>query len=163
MEKADVPSLYWTAAGYLSAYGLDPFDPNQGRRVPDLMFYIDRAYELDPDFNNGALDDFYVLALSSLPESLGGDKTKVEPHFRLAVEKSGGRLAGPYVSYAQSVSIPAQDYDTFRKYLETAIALALKTDRANRLMNIISLRKAQALLDNAADYFIDIDDGEDFE
>ncbi|GHT63645.1 lipoprotein [Spirochaetia bacterium] len=157
MTKEDVPSLYWTAAGYLSAFSLDPFDPGQGRRVPDLLFYIDRAYELDPDFNNGALDDFYVLALSSLPESLGGDKTRVEPYFRLALEKSGGKLAGPYVSYAQSVSIPEQDYDTFKKYLETALALKIRAYPANKLVNTIAQRKARSLLDNAADYFIDIE------
>ncbi|GHV92670.1 hypothetical protein AGMMS50268_31730 [Spirochaetia bacterium] len=157
MKKDDVPSLYWTAAGYISAYALDPFDPGQGRRVPDLMFYIHRAYELDPDFNDGALDDFYVMAGSSLPESLGGDKSQVELHFRRALEKSRGKLAGPYVSYAQAVSIPAQDYDTFKKYLETALALKLSAAPANRLVNIISQRKARALLDNASDYFIDID------
>ncbi|GHV49185.1 lipoprotein [Spirochaetia bacterium] len=165
MGPEDVPSLYWTAAGYLSAFSLDPFDPVQSRRVTDLMFYIDRAYELDPDFNNGALDDFYVIALSALPESLGGDKTKVEPHFRLALEKSEGKLAGPYVSYAQSVSIPEQDYDTFKKYLEKALALNIRVNPANKLVNIISQRKARSLLDNAVDYFIDIetDDFEDFE
>jgi predicted anti-sigma-YlaC factor YlaD len=161
MKKADVGLLYWTAAGYLSAYALDPFDPKMGRRVPDLMFYIDRAYELDPDFNAGALDDFYVLAGASLPESLGGDKTHVDEHFELALKKSGGKLAGPYVSYAQAVSIPADDYDTFKKYLETALALDVDADSANRLTNIISQRKAQALLDNAADYFIGLE--EDFE
>ncbi|MDR0601772.1 MAG: TRAP transporter TatT component family protein, partial [Treponema sp.] len=56
MKKADVPSLYWAAAGCLSAFSLDPFDAALGRRVPALMACVDRAYELDPDFNNGALD-----------------------------------------------------------------------------------------------------------
>ncbi|MDR2363771.1 MAG: TRAP transporter TatT component family protein [Spirochaetaceae bacterium] len=160
MKKADVPLLYWTAAGYLSAYSLDPFDLTLGRRVPDLMFLIDRAYALDPDFNNGALDEFYILALSSLPESMGGDKTRAAAHFNRALEKSRGLLAGPYVSYAQAVSIPAQDYDTFKAYLEKALALDVDADPGSRLMNIIAQRKAQSLLDTASDYFIDIDDGE---
>jgi predicted anti-sigma-YlaC factor YlaD len=154
MKKADVPLLYWTTAGYVSAFSLDPFDSKLGRRVPDLMSYIARAYELDPDFNNGALDDFYVIALSSLPETMGGDKSRVEYHFSLALEKSGGKLAGPYVSYAQSVSIPAQDYDTFKKYLETALAIDPDADPANRLVNIISRRRARSLLDTAENYFI---------
>jgi predicted anti-sigma-YlaC factor YlaD len=162
MKKADVPILYWTAAGYLSAYSLDPFDLALGRRVPDLMFLIDRAYALDPDFNHGALDEFYILALSSLPESLGGDKTRVETHFNRALEKSQGLLAGPYVSYAQAVSISAQDYDTFKAYLEKALALDVDADPRSRLMNIIAQRKAQSLLDTASDYFIDIDDSEEW-
>ncbi|MDR2630403.1 MAG: TRAP transporter TatT component family protein [Spirochaetaceae bacterium] len=163
MKKADIPLLYWTAAGYLSAYSLDPFDLALGRRVPDLMFLIDRAYALDPDFNHGALDEFYILALSSLPESMGGDKTRVEEHFNRAVEKSGGLLAGPYVSYAQAVSIPTQDYDAFKAYLEKALAMDVDADPESRLMNIIAQRKAKNLLDTASDYFIDIDNGEEWD
>ncbi|GHV61721.1 lipoprotein [Spirochaetia bacterium] len=161
MDETDVPSLYWTAAGYLSAFSLDPFDLKMGRRVPDLMSYVNRAYELDPDFNNGALDDFYILAYASLPDTLGGDKSQVDLHFKRALEKSGGKLAGPHVSYAQVVSVPAGDYDNFKSHLEAALALNPKKNRANRLVNIISQRKARALLDNARDYFIDIDDDDD--
>jgi predicted anti-sigma-YlaC factor YlaD len=160
MEKDDVPSLYWTAAGYLSAYSLDPFNLKLGRRVPDLLSYIDRAYELDSDFNLGALDDFYVLALSSLPEPLGGDKTRVDTYFHRALEKSGGKLAGPYVSYAQSVCIPNLDYPGFKKYLEAALAIDSnsKENTSNRLVNTISQRKARNLLDHTLDYFIDLED-----
>jgi predicted anti-sigma-YlaC factor YlaD len=154
MKKADVPYLYWSSAGLLSAFSLNPFDSSLGLRVPDLMACMDRAYELDPDFNQGALDDFYVIALSALPETMGGDKSRVEAHFALSLKKSGGALAGPYVSYAQSVSIPSQDYDTFKKYLETALAMDPDAYPANRLANIISQRKARYLLDSASNFFI---------
>jgi predicted anti-sigma-YlaC factor YlaD len=160
MKKADVPLLYWTAAAYLSAYSLDPFDFPLSRKVADAMAYIDRAYALDPDFNRGALDDFYVLALASLPDTMGGDPSRVETHFKLSLEKSGGLLAGPYVSYAQAVAAPAQDYAVFKRCLETALALDADADPPNRLANIISQRKARALLDNAEYFFILLDDEE---
>ena len=160
MKKADVPSLYWTAAGYLAAFSLNPFDMELGVRIPELITLIDRAYELDPDFNSGSLDDFYVLINASIPETMGGDKTKVETHYRRALEKSGGRLAGPYVSYAQAVCVPAQDYETFRDNLEKALAIDPDADTSNRLVNIISQRKARYLLDTAGFYFIDLDDSD---
>ncbi|MDR0622846.1 MAG: TRAP transporter TatT component family protein [Treponema sp.] len=163
MKKPDVPYLYWAAAGYLSAYSLNPFDMELGVKIPELISLVNRAYELDPDFNSGALDDFFVLAYASLPESMGGNKSLVESHFQRALEKSGGRLAGPYVSYASAVSIPAQDYDTFKLHLETALALDPDADPANRLVNILSQRKARYLLDNAGLYFIDFDTGEIWE
>jgi predicted anti-sigma-YlaC factor YlaD len=162
MKKADVPSLYWSAAGYLSAYSLNPFDMELGVKIPELMSLANRAYELDPDFNSGALDDFFVLAYASLPESMGGNKSLADTHYQRALEKSGGRLAGPYVSYASAVSIPAQDYDTFKICLETALALDPDADPGNRLVNIISQRKARYFLDNAGLYFIDFDTGEDW-
>ena len=161
-KKADVGALYWTAAGYLSAFGLDPFDSALGRRVPLLLRCLDRAYELDPDFNRCALDEFFLIACASLPETMGGSRELAEIHFRRALEKSGGTLAGPYVSYAESVSIPAQDYATFKKCLDAALAIDVDADPSNRLVNIISRRKARILLDRAADYFF-LDDGGDGE
>jgi predicted anti-sigma-YlaC factor YlaD len=161
-KKEDVGALYWIAAGYLSAFGLDPFDSALGRRVPVLLRCLDRAYELDPDFNRCALDEFYLIAYASLPETMGGSRELAETHFRRALEKSGGKLAGPYVSYAESVSIPAQDYATFRKCLDAALAIDVDADPANRLVNIISRRKARMLLDRASDYFF-LDGGGDGE
>ena len=163
MKKADVPSLYWAAAGGLSAYSLNPFDMELGIRIPEFKALVDRAYELDPDFNNGSLDDFLLLFYASIPEGMGGDKAKAEVHYRRALEKSGGLLAGPYVSWAQAVSIPAQDYDTFKNCIDSALAVDPDRDPANRLVNIISRRKAQYLLENAALYFIALDSGDDWD
>jgi len=155
MKKADVPGLYWAAAAGISAFSVNPFDMDLGTRVPEFLALMNRAYELDPGFNNGALDDFFVIFHASVPESIGGDRSKVENHYRLALERSGGLLASPYVSYAQSVSIPAQDYDTFKSCLEKALAIDPDKDPANRLVNVINQRKARHLLDNAALHFID--------
>jgi predicted anti-sigma-YlaC factor YlaD len=155
LEKEDVPLIYWYAAGTLSAYALNPFDLDLGMKLPELTAAMARAYELDPDFNGGALDDFYVLFYSSIPEGMGGDKSKVETHYRRALEKTGGRSASPYISYAQAVCIPAQDIETFRSCLESA--LAIKGNRANRLVNIFYQRKARYLLNHAPEFFAEID------
>jgi predicted anti-sigma-YlaC factor YlaD len=160
MRKDDVPLLYWCAAGTLSAFSLDPFDFSLGQEVPDCMAYIDRAYKLDPDFNSGALDDFYVLAYASLPPAMGGNPSLVDLHFRRSLEKSGGKLAGPYVSYAQAVALPAQNYEAFRSCLQQALEIDVDADPPNRLANIISQRKARELLDRAGDYFFLTEEGE---
>jgi predicted anti-sigma-YlaC factor YlaD len=160
MDEDDVPLLYWSAAGTLSAFSLDPFDFSLGKEVPDCMAYVDRAYELDPGFNSGALDDLYVLAYASLPPAMGGDPSRAERHFQLSLEKSGGKLAGPYVSYAQAVALPAQNYDAFRSCLEAALKIDVDADPANRLVNIISQKKARELLNRAGDYFFLTEDGE---
>jgi predicted anti-sigma-YlaC factor YlaD len=154
MKKEDVPFLYWAVAGVLSAYALDVFDFDLGFRLPELNAMIHRAYELDPDFNKGALDDFFILFYAQVPEGLGGNPALVQTHFERAVEKSDGKAAGPYVSYVQSVCIPAQDYQTFRDYLEKALAIDVDADPANRLVNVLNQRKAQYLLDNEEAYFL---------
>ena len=161
-KKDDVPLLYWTVAGGLSAYSIDVFDFDLGSNIPEWGAMIDRAYELDPDFNNGAIDDFFILFYASLPETMGGDKAKAEIHFQKALEKSRFLSAGPYVSYASSICVPAQDYVRFKENLEKALAINPDEEPSNRLVNIISQRKAKHMLDNAYEYFsfIPYDDGE---
>ncbi|MCL2066061.1 MAG: TRAP transporter TatT component family protein [Treponema sp.] len=163
MKKADVPYLYWAAAGGLSAYSLNPFDLDLGIRISEFYALVSRAYELDPDFNSGALDDFLFLFYASVPQAMGGDKEKAEIHYHRALEKSNGKLAGPYVSYAQAVSIPAQDYDTFKELLETALSIDPDEVPQNRLVNVMAQRKAQYLLDNAILYFVDFDLDDDWD
>jgi predicted anti-sigma-YlaC factor YlaD len=162
-KKADVPLFYWAVAGALSAYALDPFNIKQGMLVQNIIPLIHRAYELDPDFNQGAIDDFYVLYYASMPEGMGGDKSKVNIHFQLALQKSDGVLAGPYVSYAQAVDIPDQNYEAFKTNLEKAQAVDVDKDPANRLVNILAQQKARFLLDNAVYYFADLEEEGDWE
>jgi predicted anti-sigma-YlaC factor YlaD len=152
-KKEDVPFLYWSVAGGLSAYSIDVFDFERGARLPEFGEMIARAYELDPDFNNGALDEFYILYYASLPEMMGGDKEKAKIHFARALEKTGGNSAGAYVSYAQTVCVPAQDYESFEANLEKALAVDVDADEGTRLVNIINQKKARFLLDNAYNYF----------
>jgi predicted anti-sigma-YlaC factor YlaD len=152
-KKDDVPLLYWTVAGGLAAYSLDIFDFDLGAKIPELSAMIARAYELDPDFNKGAIDDFYVLLYASLPEILGGDKTKAEAHFKLALEKTQGNAAGPYVSYAQAVCVPVQDYDSYKANLEKALEVDIDADPSNRLINVMAQRKARFLLNHGYYYF----------
>jgi predicted anti-sigma-YlaC factor YlaD len=162
-KKQDVSLFYWTVAGALSAYSLDPFDISQGVLVQEVVPLIHKAYELDPDYNNGAIDDFFVLYYASMPEGMGGDKSKVDTHFQLALQKSGGALASPYVSYAQAVAVPAQDYEIFKTNLEKALAVDIDKDPANRLVNVLAQRKARFLLDSAVYYFADLEEDDDWE
>jgi predicted anti-sigma-YlaC factor YlaD len=168
IKKADVPLLYWAASGILGAYSLDPLgayplDPRDVTvdvKLPECRAMLERGYSLDPDFNKGAIDDMYILLYASLPENMGGDKSLAKEHFQRSIEKSGGMLASPYVSYAQSICIPAQDYDTFKEKLEQALAIDPNADMANRLVNIVNQRKARYLLDNASSFFVELDNGE---
>ena len=163
MKKADVPALYWSAAAGLSAYSLNPFDMELGVRIPEFYALVERAYEIDPDFNSGALDEFMLIYHASIPEVMGGDKSKVEHHYQKALEKSKGLSAGPYVTYAQTVSIPAQNYGKFKELLEKALSIDPDKDPSNRLVNIIAQQKARYLLDSAALFFIDFDTGDDWD
>ena len=152
-KKEDVGLLYWAVAGGLAAYSIDLFDFDLSVRIPAWSMMIHRAYELDPNYGGAALDEFFILFYASLPEMLGGDKEKAKFHFQQALEKTGGNSVSAYISYAQSICVPAQDYETYKSYLEKALEIDPNVNTSTRLVNIISQKKARWLLDNAFNYF----------
>ena len=163
MKKEDISLFYWFAAGNLSAYALNAFDLALGLRVPQLIAMMEKAYELDSNYNSGTLDDFFLILYGALPEGLGGDKEKALIHYQRALEKANGSLASPYVSYASSIAIGNQDYEAFKSNLEKALEIDSEADKANTLINIINQRKARYLLDNAVDYFADLESSDDYD
>jgi len=152
-KKQDVGLLYWAVAGGLSAYSIDVLDYELSANIPQWSAMIHRAYELDPNYGTAALDEFFILFYASLPELLGGDLERAEYHYKLALEKTGGNSAGTYVSYAQAVCVPAQNYDVFKDCLEKAVAIDPNKDTSTRLVNILNQRKAGWLLENAWVFF----------
>jgi len=157
-KKSDVPLLYWESAAVMSAFALAPFDVSLSVRVKDVAVLMARAYALDPDFDDGSLDEFYISFYGSLPEGLGGSRTLAKDHFDAAVRKTKGLSAGAYVAYAQAVSVPNQDYPEFKRLLEAALAVPLDKAPAHRLVNILSQRKAAWLLAQKDDLFVDTGD-----
>jgi predicted anti-sigma-YlaC factor YlaD len=85
----------------------------------------------------------------------------VETHFQRALQKSEGTLASPYVSYAQAVAVPNQNYESFKENLENALAVDVDREPSSRLVNIIAQQKARFLLDNAVYYFADLEEDEE--
>ncbi|MDR2467586.1 MAG: TRAP transporter TatT component family protein [Spirochaetaceae bacterium] len=151
LTKDDVPAVYWMVAGTLAAYSLDPFDLDLGFKIPELAALMARAYKLDPDFNNGALDDFYILFYGALPPALGGDREKAKKQFEIALKKTNNNAASPYISYVEAIAIPEQDRKKFDEYLDKALKVnlgAMKTAE-EKLATKIAQKKARFYQKNA--------------
>jgi tetratricopeptide (TPR) repeat protein len=132
---------------------VDVFDFELSTLIPGWALMIQRAYELDPDFGGASIDEFFITFYASLPELLGGNLELADRHFRLALEKIGSQSVGAYVNYAQSVCVSAQDYDSYKDYLEKALAVDPNANISTRLVTVISQRKAKWLLENAYNFF----------
>jgi predicted anti-sigma-YlaC factor YlaD len=158
LTKEDVPYIYWLTAAVFSAFSLDPLDISVGMRADAAAKLIKYAYNLDPDFNGGALDEFFILYYASLPKSMGGDLELAKIYYDRALQKTRRLSAGPYVSWAEAVCIPAQDFAGFKEKLNDALSIDADKHPSNKLLNVLSQRKARYLLDNADIYFIDTGD-----
>jgi predicted anti-sigma-YlaC factor YlaD len=150
----DVPYLYWTAASWMGAFSAEPFDMEMLLTLSRPLALMARAFQLEEGYGKGAIHEFYISVYGSLPVSLGGSQEKARFHFSRAVELAGGLTAGPYVALATSVSIPTQNSSEYRDLLGQALAIDLDSSPENRLVNLLSQRKARWLLAHIEDYFL---------
>jgi predicted anti-sigma-YlaC factor YlaD len=154
VKKEDVPFLYWSAAGWLGAFAIDPFDMKLGLTLPRAAAMMDRAFLLDERFGKGAIHEFYVLYYGSMPDYMGGDFKKARFHFQKAVEQSGGKSSTAYLSMATSVSVKEQNVNEFKMLLGKVLSIDPDADPDNRLVHILNQRKARWLLDHIDDFFL---------
>ena len=151
----DIDLLYWTAAAWGSAIGLSVDDPSSIGQLGLMEALIYRAFELDPDFDSGAI---HVFLITYEMTKSGGDPSPEERarvHFERAVALSQGLQAGPYLSLAEAVSIPNQDRTEFEQLLSQALAVDPDVRPEWRLVNIIMQDRAEWLLDRTDRLFLD--------
>lgn len=156
----DLDLLYWAGMSWMGAFTTDIFDMSIKVHTHKAVAMLERVLELDEQYNNGSIHDFFISYRGSMPAGSGGDKKKALEHFNRAIELSKGRRAGPYVSLATSIAVSEQDLERFKSLLEKALAIDPDADPENTLVNILSQIKARWLLRNIENYFL-IDSEED--
>jgi len=153
MEPESVPLLYWLGASWLAAALTNLEDPEMFGIFPVAASVLKRAYELDPEWNEGALRELLISLEPVLPMPGGAERAK--EHYDTLVVARGGKSAGPHVSYATAVALKAQDKDEFVRLLELALAVEVEGSPESRLANEYAQSKARFLLDHLEDLFLE--------
>lgn len=154
LTEQDVNAAYWAGAGWLGAFSLDPLDMDIIPYIGGAVAMLERAAELNPDYNDGSIWDVLSAFYIAAPADFGGNPDRAELCHKEALRVSGGKTPGPYVTYAQSFCIPRQDADGYIAALEQALAINPDDNPGTRLATIITQQKAQRLLDSMEDYII---------
>lgn len=158
-KKEDVPLLFWTGAAWGGAINMAKNDMDLVADLNVANALLQRANALDPRWNRGAVHEVLIALEAARSGGNGGSIETAREHFKIAIDQSQGKKAGPYVTLAESVSIKEQNVAEFRQLLETALAVNLEASPDDRLANVLAQRRAQWLLDHTADYFIDYEEG----
>ena len=163
LDKSQIEPLYWTCAAWAGAITLSKDDPLLLGDLPLVESMLDRAFLLDPNFDDGALHAFLMVfeparqgaapraGTQSLPST---SRERARSHFERAIEMSGGLSAGPYVSWAESFSIKDQNLAEFQDMLARALAIDPAAAPGRRLVNILMQRRARWLLEHCEDLFL---------
>ena len=151
----DVPLLYWTAVSWGAAISLSKDRPDLIAEQPQVEALIDRAYELDPSYEHGVLDQFLISYEAARQGAPGDFAARSKAHFDRAVDLTDGQLASPFVSYAESVSVQKQNRAEFKSLLKQALAVDPDGRPEWRLSNLIMQRRARWLLSREDSLFLE--------
>jgi len=147
-KKEAVPALYWTAAAWAEAISNAKDDMALVGQLPQVGELAHRALALDPDYDEGSLQEFFVSF-----DAAQGDKKAAKQHFERALELSHNKKLSPYVSYAEAVCVDSQDKKEFVRLLQVVLAFDVDSDPDHRLVNILAQRRARWLMSRISDLF----------
>jgi predicted anti-sigma-YlaC factor YlaD len=151
-RRDDVPLLYWTAASWGAAVALGLDRPELAIDLPAVRVLAERAIVLDDTWQKGTLHELFIT-LDSLPEVLGGNPARAREHFAKAVELQKGLSPGPYVALA-SLAVGTQDRAEFERLLKLALAIDPEKDPENRLVTLITQKRARSMLERVDEKFL---------
>jgi predicted anti-sigma-YlaC factor YlaD len=158
-RPADVPLLFWTAASWGAAIALSKDNPDMIADQLLVEALIDRAVELDEDFERGSLHTF-LISYEMARQGVSGDPAaRARKHLDRAVELSQGRLAGPLVAFAEAVCVRKQERAEFEALLKRALAVDADAAPEHRLANRVAQERARWLLDRIDDLFAQAEEG----
>lgn len=150
----DVPLLYWTAVSWGAAISVSKDDPEMIADQPIVEALIDRALELNPDYDFGAIHNFLITYEAVRRTASGDFAPRSRKHFDRAVELTAGQSAAPYVALATTVSVSKQDSEEFESLLKKALAVNPDARPEWRLTNLIMQRRARWLLAREDELFV---------
>ncbi len=152
-QKKDVELLYWTGMSWIAAVNLGKNDPALMADLGSAELLVFRAFDLDPDFDMGAIHGFLVTYQGSMPEAMGGSEKKAREHFKKVVEMTEGLSASPYLALAEAVAVKNQNKKEFEELLNQALAIDVDKKPEWRLQNLIYQQRAKWLLTREEELF----------
>ncbi|MEE2643395.1 MAG: TRAP transporter TatT component family protein [Myxococcota bacterium] len=151
MEHAAI--LYWTAAAWAAAVSLNKDDSALAVDLDLVEAMMKRVAEVSPGYGGGAVHDFLVSWEAGRPAAAGGSIERAKVHHAAAIAASKGQRIAPLVSYAEVICVREEDKACFRKKLRAALDFDLESAPEQRLVNLISRRRAAWLLTQEEELF----------
>ena len=150
----DVPLLYWTAVSWAAAIGESKDNPDLIGDLPIVEALIDRALELNENYDHGAIHSFLITYEMSRQGAAGRPEERARKHFDRAMGLCGGQLAGPLVALAEAVAVKNQNATEFKALLNRALAINPDGKPEWRLVNLVMQRRARWLLSRIDELFL---------
>jgi hypothetical protein len=155
-DREDIFDLYWLAAAFGGSIKSSRGNPFELIHLPYVGRLLTTAIQLDPTWGNGTLYSAMMSYTTSRPD-LSGEMLRdtVDFYYKKAVEYSDSLDAGPFLTYAESIHKPFQERKEFEDKLSFVLEMDVIRNSKYELSNLIAKNRAEWLLSNTDEYFLE--------
>ncbi len=148
----ELPELYSFTVSSLAYTRANSDDWGVLAELPKVESALNRLYQLDSDYQSGAIHLYLGILNTIRPPALGGKPEVGREHFERAIELSGGKDLSVKVEFARSYARLVYD----RELHDSLLTDVIESDPVQpglTLFNTLAQRQAETLLETADDYF----------
>lgn len=153
LSKKDAPYVFWAASCWGNWISLSQGSIAALAELPRVELLMKKVLELDEKFYYGGAHIFMGILNGSKPKMAGGKLDLASKHFLRAIELGRGEFLMTYIYYAEYYAKKAFDKDLYVSTLENVLKTPADIMPDLTLLNTVAHIKAQAMLDEADDYF----------
>ncbi len=149
----DVEALYWLAAAYGGAVSSSRGNPEWVIQLPKVGKLLNKALEIDPNWNYGSLYSAMIPYSLSRPDAPVNASDVAEGYYRKAIIASGGSDLSSHVSYSENVLIASQNRSEFVRLLTFVLESNHRGIKELEVGNYMAKKRAQWLLGRTEELF----------
>jgi predicted anti-sigma-YlaC factor YlaD len=153
MNKSDVPLLTWTGLAMVSWIKHSSDSADAVSELPKAVSMINKAFDLDPEYGEGVLYEFFIYYDSEQINSTGKKKQLVDYRDKI-ISDSDNNKCSPYLTWASAISIKTQNKSEFIKMLAEGLKIDVDKRPEYRLSNKICQKMSKWYLTKIDDFFL---------
>lgn len=152
-ELEDMSYLYWLSATIGGTVSSSQGNPKYVVDLPKVGWLLEKAMDLDEDWNNGALYSAMISYTMSRPDAVENREQLAREYFNKAVEASKNKDCSLYVTLAESVCVKKQYKAEFVELLNYVTKFDIETAKESKLSNTMAQSRAKWLLSRIDELF----------
>jgi len=153
LKKEDVPAVYWLAASIGGTVSASRGAPAYLIDLPLVGLLLEKAIDLDPEWNGGSLYAAMISYTMSRPDADPNADQIAMDYFTKANTISNGLDCSYYLSLAEKIYLKRQEKDKFIETLNKVMAINIELNPSLKLSNTLAQNRAEWLLTRVDDLF----------
>ncbi len=154
LGEGQLPLIYGYAVAWAGMVAVDSGDWGRLAQLPKVEALLERVIALDEGYDKGRAHLYLAVMRSQLPPAMGGRPEQGREHFERALELSQRQDLLVHVEYARNYARLVFDRQLHDSLLHEVLDSQVE-DPSYTLTNTVARLRAQALLDDGADYFLE--------